>query len=215
MNYLSARFLAALTVSSLITAGQVRADFMNWSYTTNSVPTGFSVTAPGGSSAGGGTIQLTPFGTTAGASTINVLAYTTTATAPVTFNAATSTYTLTMTITDNTTSDSKSLTFTGSIGGGLNPTGSTLVNTFANPTQSMTLDGHMYTVTVPSSVALAPPGPQQNITATVSVSNVTGPGGGGVGTPEPASLVLGTLGFSLFGMSSLCNRFRRPTPRMA
>jgi hypothetical protein len=70
-------------------------------------------------------------------------------------------------------------------------------------------------VTLPSSVALAPPSSnQQNISATVSVSN-TGPGGGGNGTPEPASLVLSGLGFSLFGVSSWWQRLRRPARQTA
>jgi hypothetical protein len=218
MNYFSARFVAALTVSSMIAAGQARADFMNWSFSTSAVPPGFAVNAPGNS--GGGAVQLTPFSNIAGGSTVNVLAYQTTATAPVTFNAASNTYTLTMTITDNTTHDTGNLTFTGSIGGGLSQTTSSLVNTFANPTQSMTLDGHTYTVTVPSSVNLAPPtSPQQNISATVSVSSTSGGGGGGGGgvqsVPEPASLVLGGLGFSLFGVSGWWQRRRRPARQTA
>jgi hypothetical protein len=213
MTHFSARLLSVLTVSSMIAAGQARADFMNWSYSTNAVPPGFAVNTPGNE--GGGQVQLTPYNDAAGGSTINVLAYQTTATAPVTFDAASSTYTLTMTVTDNTTNHTGTLAFTGTISGGLSPTTSSLVNTFANPTQSLTLDGHTYTVTVPSSVdLLAPSSNQQNITATVSVSDA-GPGSGGTGTPEPASLVLGGLGFSLFGVSSWWQRFRRQARQTA
>src|SRR5262249_42077877 len=162
--------------SSMIAGGQARAD---WSYSTSVVPPGFSVTNP--SDNGSGAVQLTPFNDVAGGSQINVLAYQTTATGSVNFNAASSTYTLTMTVTDNTTPASGTLTFTGSIGGGLSQNTSTLVNTFANPTQSLTLDGNKYTVTLPSSVDLAPPSSnQQNISATVSVSSASGGGGGGV-----------------------------------
>jgi hypothetical protein len=156
---------------------------------------------------GNGAVQLTPFDSVAGSSKINILAYQTTATAPVTFNAASSTYTLTMTITDNTTHDSGNLTFTGSINGGLSPSNSTLVNTFTNPTQSLTLNGNKYTVTINSGnpvALLAPSSNQQNITATVSVSS-SGPGGG-QGTPEPASLVLAGLGLSFLGVG---RRWRR------
>jgi hypothetical protein len=210
MTHFSARFFAVLTVSSMIAAGQARAD---WSYSTSAVPPGFAVNAPGNN--GGGTVQLTAYKDVASSSSINVLAYQTTATAPVTFNAASSTYTLTMTLTDNTTHDSGTLTFTGSISGGLDQNNSTLVNTFANPTQTLTLDGNKYTVTLPSSVALLPPSSnQQNITATVSVSS-SGPGGGVQGVPEPASLVLGGLGFSLFGVSSWWQRLRRSARQTA
>src|SRR5262249_12872852 len=137
MTHFSARFFAVLTVSSMIAAGQARAD---WSYSTSAVPPGFAVNTPGNN--GGGAGQLTAYKDVAGSSSINVLAYQTTATAPVTFNAASSTYTLSMIITDNTTHDTGTLTFTGSISGGLDPNNSTLVNTFSNPTQSLTLDGN-------------------------------------------------------------------------
>jgi hypothetical protein len=213
MNHLSARLLTALTVSSMIAVGHAQADFMNWSYSTAAVPPGFTASAPGNN--GGGTIQLTPYSNVAGASSPNVLAYQTTATVPVTFT--NDTYQLTMTIKDNTTGDTGNLTFTGSISGGLSQNSSTLVNTFANPTQSLTLDGHKYTVTLPSSTTLAAPGSnQQNIAATVSVSNASGGGGGGPpsNTPEPASLVLGGLGFSLLGMGGWWKR-RRPEQRTA
>jgi hypothetical protein len=226
MNQLSARLLATLMVSSMLAAGHARADFMNWSYSTSAVPPGFSVNAPGNN--GGGAVQLTPYTNVAGASSINALAYQTTATVPVTFNAASSIYTLTMTIQDNTTGHTGQLTFTGSIGGGLSPTSSTLVNTFANPTESLTLDGHKFTVTLPSSMPLAAPSSnQQNIGATVSVTDAgggngggnggggNGGGGGGVhGAPEPASLVLGGLGFSLLGAGGWWKR-RRPERQTA
>ncbi len=222
MNHLSARLLTALMVSSMIAVGHARADFMNWSYSTAAVPPGFAVTAPDGN--GGGQIQLTPYTNVAGASSINALAYQTTATVPVTFT--NENYTLTMTIKDNTTGDTGQLTFTGSISGGLSPNSSSLVNTFADTTKSLTLDGHKYTVTLPSSVSLAPTtSPQQNIVATVSVSDANGggsnPGGGGPqgggvqGAPEPASLVLGGLGFSLLGVGGWWKRRSREEQQRA
>jgi hypothetical protein len=47
--------LPSLLASSLISSGQVRAGFMNWSYSTNAVPPGFSVNKPGNN--GGGTFN--------------------------------------------------------------------------------------------------------------------------------------------------------------
>jgi hypothetical protein len=199
MNVSPARVLVLLLVSWLV-AGQSRADYMNWSYSTSAVPPGFSVT---GANNGSGSVQLTPFTNVAGASSIAALAYQTAATTPVTFSAQSTAFTLSMTITDNATHDSGSLSFTGSISGTLSPTSSTLVETFAVTQKSLTLDGHIYTVTLPSSVALAPPtSPQHNIMATVSVSN----SGGVQGVPEPTSLMLGGLGVCLMGLGGWWKR---------
>lgn len=208
MHHLPARLLAFVFVSTVLAASSARADFMNWSYSTSAVPPGFAVT--GANNNGGGAVQLTPFSNVSGASTISVLAYATSATVPVTFDPAKSTYTLTMTITDSTTQDKGSLSFTGSIGGGLTPTSSTLTNTYSATQKSLTLDGHVYTVTLPASMALSGPlTPQQNITASVSVSNAV------ASAPEPASLLLGGLGFSALGLGGWWRRLRRPAPRPA
>ncbi len=208
MRHLPARLLAFVIVTTALAASPARADFMNWSYSTSAVPPGFAVT--GANNNGGGAIQLTPFSNASGASTVPVLAYATSATVPVTFDPAKSTYTLTMAITDNTTHDSGSLSFTGAISGGLSPTSSNLTNTFSVTQKSLTLDGHVYTVTLPASVALSGPlTPQQNITAGVSVSNAV------ASAPEPASLLLGGLGFTALGIGGWCRRLRQPAPRPA
>ncbi len=200
-TFSSARFLISLLVLWLA-ARHARADYMNWSYSTSAVPPGFSVT---GANNGSGAVQLTPFNNVAGGSSIAALAYQTAASTPVTFSAANTSYTLTMTITDNATHDSGSLTFVGSISGGLSPTSSSLVNTFAVTQKSLTLDGHVYTVSLPSSVALASPtSPQQDILAKVNVSN-----GGVQSAPEPTSLVLGGLGVCLTGLGSWWKRQRQ------
>jgi hypothetical protein len=197
----SIRFLISLLVLWLATS-QTHADYMNWSYSTSTVPPGFSVT---GDNNGSGSVQITPFGNTAGGNSISAIAFVMSASGPVTFNAQNATYTLTMHITDNTTHDSGNLTFTGSIAGGLSPTSSSLTNTFANPTQSLTLDGHVYTVSLPPSLALVDPTkPQQSLMGTVSVSN-----GPIAGVPEPATLVLGGLGFSLLGVGGWWKRVRQ------
>ncbi|HTU19538.1 MAG TPA: hypothetical protein VMG10_15870 [Gemmataceae bacterium] len=197
----SAPFLVAL-LAAWLSVGQARADYMNWSFSSNAVPPGFSAT---GANNAGGTVQLTPYTNVAGSSAITALAYQTSATGPATFNAANTAYTLSLTITDNTTHDSGTLTFSGSISGSLSPTTSSLVNTFADPQQSLTLDGHTYTVTLPPTVPLAAPtSPQQNITAQVSVS-----GAGVQGVPEPTSVVLGSLGICLTALGGWWKGRRR------
>lgn len=207
MHDLPARLLTCLIVSVALAASPARADFMNWSYSTSAVPPGFAVT---GANNGSGAVQLTPFSKASGGEFIPVLAYATSATVPVTFDSQKSTYTLNMTITDNTTKDSGSLSFTGSIGGGLTPTSSTLTNTFSVAQKSLTLDGHVYTVTLsPSDPLLNPLTPQKNIMAAVRVSDAV------ASAPEPASLLLGGLGFTALGIGSWWRRLRRPAPRLA
>jgi hypothetical protein len=204
MTHSPTRFLTLLALSAALAAGPARADFMNWTYSTSAVPPGFAAT---GANNGSGAVQLTPFTNAASGSSVALLAYQTSATGPVSFDPKSSTYALTMTITDTKTKDSGSLTFTGSIGGSLSPSSSSLTNTFAQTQQKLKLDGHTYTVTLPSSMSLGGPlSPQHNIIATVSV---TGSGGGGPTTPEPTSLVLGGLGFSAFGLAGWWKRSRR------
>ena len=208
MHHLPTRLLSLLIVSAALVASPARADFMNWSYSTSAVPPGFAVT--GANNNGSGAVQLTPFSNASGGSTIPVLAYATSATVPVTFDPQKSTYTLNMTITDNTTKHSGNLSFTGSISGGLTPTSSTLTNTFSVVQKSLTLDGHVYTVTLPASdPLLGPLTPQKNIIAGVSVTNSV------ASAPEPASLLLGGLGFTALGIGGWRRRLRRPEPRLA
>lgn len=203
MYHAPARLLAFVVASAVFAVGPAKADFMNWTYSSSAVPPGFAVTGANNSS---GAVQLTPFSHAVSGSSIPVLAYATSATGPVSFDPQKSTYTLTLTVTDKSTNDSGSLSFTGAIGGGLSPTSSSLMNTFADTQKSLTLDGHVYTVSLPASVALAAPTlPQQNIVASVSVTDSLGSG-----TPEPASLLLGGLGITALGFGRLVRRFCSP-----
>jgi hypothetical protein len=208
MNHSPTRFLTLVALSAALAASPARADFMNWTYSSSAVPPGFSVT---GANNGSGAIQLTPFTKATSGTSIPVLAYQTSSTGPVSFDPKSSTYTLTMTFTDTTTKDSASLSFTGAIGGSLSPTASSLTNTFTETSKSLTLDGHTYTVTLPSSMSLSDPtSPQHNIVASVSVTDgVSGQ------TPEPASLVLAGLGVSAFGLGGWWKRLRRPVRQLA
>jgi hypothetical protein len=220
--------LTAAIVMLAAAASQARADYMNWTYSsTPSVP-GIAVNAQ--SPSGGATVQLTDFTNGSAGSSIPVIAYTTStsSTSPITFDPSTSTYSLKLTFTDSTTHDSGTLTFSGAIGGTLSATNSTLVNTLSPSSSSLTLDGHVYTVSIPSTSLGAPTSPQQNILANVTVTNAptdpppvnnppppppTTPGGSIQGAPEPTSLVLGGLGWSLLGAGCWWKRARRALAR--
>jgi hypothetical protein len=223
MKRLSARFGTALVVMLAVAASQVQAEYLNWTYTANPNVAGISV--GNNSPKGGAAVTLTNFNTPqAGAASIPVIAYvtSTSSTTPVTFGPSTNlppTYNLALTITDKSTGDSAKLNFTGSLVGSLTATSSSVVASFKPVTSdSVTLDGHTYTVTIPTVTLAAPTSPQQDIMANVSVTgaSTTPPGGGGgssqpptQSTPEPASLLLGSLGFSCFGLGCWWKR-RRP-----
>jgi hypothetical protein len=209
--------LSALLVLVLVATCQTRADYLNWTYTATFQVPGISVNTP---SNGGATVALTDYGTPQpGGTSIPVQAYetTTSSTTPISFNKAT--YDLALKITDSATNDSGTLHFTGSLTGALSATTSTVVDSFTPVTSNaLTLDGHTYTVKIPT-VTLAPPtSPQQNVMASVSVTNAL-PGGTPpppssspppptTSTPEPTSLLLGSLGFSCFGTGCWWKRRR-------
>lgn len=208
MKFPSAPFGTTLFVLLAVAASQAQADYLSWTYTSS--PNVAGVTVGSSSASGGASVTLTDFSSAQpGATSIPVIAYVTStgSTTPITFGPGVntpSTYSLAVTFTDNKTHDSGTLNFTGSIAGTLSSTTSSLVNTLTPTTSnSLTLDGYKYTVTIPSVTLAAPTSPQQNILANVSVTPASGNngGGGGVnGVPEPASLVLGSLGFSCFGL---------------
>jgi hypothetical protein len=92
-------------------------------------------------------------------------------------------------LSDTLSKQSGDLTFTGSVSGTLTATQSTLTGTFDNPlTQTLTLGGHLYSVSIAELFHPQPPGSPAlvNISANVTVSNPKP-----TSTPEPSSLVLG------------------------
>ncbi len=204
-------FLWATAVASLAAAGQARADYMNWSYST--------VASPPVIASGTGSIQLTGVTNGTAGSSISLLGIqdssAATTTAPDVFKSG---FNVALTVTDNQTHDSGTLTLTGSLTGNLNANGSNVTASFAGA-NTLTLDGHRYIVSVPALHLTAPNTPQQALVASVRVipdvpGGGTGGGGGppgpAVSTPEPASLVLGGLGLSLLGMVRGWKRLRRP-----
>jgi hypothetical protein len=206
MKRLSALLGTTLLLMLAAAASQARADYLNWTYTSSPNVAGVSV---GATSAGGGaSVTLTDFNTAQpGATSIPVIAYVTSTSAntPITFGPGVntpSTYSLALTITDSRTHDSGTLNFTGSLVGSLSATTSSVVNTLTPiGSNTLTLDGNKYTVNIPSATLASPTSPQQNILASVSVTSATSGGPPPVtGVPEPASLLLGSLGFSCFGV---------------
>jgi hypothetical protein len=210
------KHLSALLVLIVVATCQIRADYLNWTYTATFQVPGITVNTP---SNGGATVAVTDYGTPQpGGANIPVQAYetSTNSTAPISFNKAT--YDLALKITDSATQDSGTLHFTGSLTGTMTATTSTVVDSFTPVTSnSLTLDGHTYTVNIPT-VTLAPPtSPQQNVMASVSVTNAL-PGGTPPpppspppptnSTPEPTSLLIGSLGFSCFGAGCWWKRRR-------
>jgi hypothetical protein len=192
---------------SLLCSNSAKADYMDWTYTSTSSVPGLAVGAL--SPSGGASVSLTGYKNGSAGMSIPVIAYITSSSldSAITFDPSTSKYTLSMNITDSATHDSGSLVFTGSVGGALSATTSTLTNSLTPSSSSLTLDGHVYTVTIPS-VALAPPtSSQQDILAMVRVSDVTG---GGIptpptaNTPEPGSIVLACVGVTI--TSQMCLR---------
>jgi hypothetical protein len=117
-------------------------------------------------------------------------------------------YTLTMTLTDSASRASTSINFTGFFSGTFSTTSSNVTNTFTgDTTQTVTLGGHTFTITIGP---YAPPGPPSasnagTISAHVDVGDGGGGGGGGGGgsdSPEPSTLLLSGLGLSFLGAAS-------------
>lgn len=210
MKCLSAPLGITLVVL-LAAASQARADYLNWTYTSSPNVAGISV--GGSSSAGGASVTLTDFSSSQpGAKSIPVIAYVTntSSTTGVMFSSSAntpSTYNLAVTITDGTTHQSETLNFTGSLSGSLSATSSSVSASFSpgSLTTPVPLNGYNYTVTIPTVTLASPTSPQQDIMATVSVASAN-PSTHHGGVPEPASVVLGSLGFSCFGIGCWLKR---------
>jgi hypothetical protein len=117
-------------------------------------------------------------------------------------------YSLTLTLKDIASGQVGMLTFTGKLTGTFSIDSADVSNAFTGPTtQSITLGGNVYTVTIGP---YAPPGPPTSsnagsIAAHVDVSSVVHV----QDVPEPSGLVLCGLGGGLLALVSW-RRFRRP-----
>lgn len=201
------KHLHALLVLMAACAGQARADYLNWTYSANASVNAVAV-SPSPQS-GGATVSFADYNTPQpGGTSVPIEGYvtTTSSTTPISFN---NSFDLALKITDGATHDSGTLSFTGSLTGSLAATTSSVVASFAPVnSNSVTLDGHTYTVTIPP-VSLAPPtSPQENIMASISVTNVSPPSvpPPTSSTPEPTGLLLSSLGITCFGTVCLWKR---------
>jgi hypothetical protein len=179
----------------------VRADFMNWSFSwtlANHVgPTFTNGTADA-------TVSLSQGGS--GASTIPVGTISTHS-SPHTSESFNVPYELALNLTDNTTGDSAGMTFQGNLAGSVGLNGKGLTNSYSNPHQSLTLDGHVYNVAIDPSTFIpnSSDGPPVPINATCSVS-----GGKTDTAPEPPALLLAGIALAMLGTVCLTHGRRHP-----
>jgi hypothetical protein len=212
MKHRSILFGTALLGLMAAAANSVWAD---WTYTSTPSTSGITVIA---GSNGGASVALTGYTSHASGASIPVLAYETStgSTNPISFS--NQTFNLALKIIDGN-NQSGTLNFNGSLNGSLTATTSSLIASLTPATSdSLTFDGHTYTVNIPSLTLDAPdnaqgiPNPQGYILANVTVANASGgsppPPPHTNGTPEPTSLVLGSLGFSCFGVKCWLKRRR-------
>jgi hypothetical protein len=192
--------LAALAVLGPVAGA--RADFVTWTFSTS--PTS-SLPAD---SPGTGSIDLTgAAGTRTGPSQIVVASLKNTSSSSTLENMVTGGgYQIDVTITDSASNTSGTLTFLGKLTGVFFAGGTGLSNSFLSGTESLTLGGNVYDVSLSSYL---PAGPASatllgGIGATVSVNGEV-PGGNPTPSsvsPEPGSLLLcglGAAGFALAG----------------
>ncbi len=228
MRSASLRLPAVLVVTLLLGESSAHAEFMQWSYH-------WSISPAPVFSGGTGTVALALGQPGRGSTKLLAAAMTTSssATAQCTdhFN---SSFNLSLHLTDLLTHKSGNLTFRGTITGTLTDSRASLVESFRVPAEHITISGHTYYVSLPSRLAMLPPGTAAipYLYATVGVQNAWPPpipprvsaaatvtdamivraasfqaAPASASTPEPSALVLAALGAAL--LSIVCiSRFR-------
>ncbi len=193
MKHLFVRLLLIPAVLVILGSGTARAEIIDFSYQwsvqpaiLNGLPGSTGSVLLSAAQPGNGQVTLgDPGGTTIPGATVTT---TSSATNPAdSFNAG---FTMKVLLTDTATNQSNTLTFNGTVSGTLTTTESKLTGTFNNPlTQTLTLGGHLYSVTINELFHPQPPGSAAlvQISAGVTVTNASKP----PSTPEPSSLVLG------------------------
>jgi hypothetical protein len=101
---------------------------------------------------------------------------------------------LTVNLTDGASGNAGSLTFNGLLNGNLWSTGNSLALSFSNPTQSLTLGSHVYSVSLVPVLTEFEPG-VGFVFGLVTASDVQQ-------TPEPSTLLLATLSLPLAGLAA-------------
>jgi hypothetical protein len=191
----------ALTLLFLANAS-ARADAIQWSY--NWEPSKMKVFANAG---GSGYLSLTdePAKSANGSSNTVVTNLHTFSTAPFNtpdnFNHAAISYTLLL--TDKASGKSGSVSFSGFFSGSISGSFANIQLTFTSPsTETLTLGGNKYTVTLGTYTPPGPPGASNAGGLNAFVTAASSGGGGGVaGVPEPATLTLASLVLPLLGLS--------------
>jgi hypothetical protein len=199
------------SLSLLVIAGlQARADFIGYDYSWS--PSSLVVAADSGGT-GGINMTFQPLQHADGMSDVVATNIRTFSSAPVSSpdTVTNGTYSLTLNLTDSASNASGQVTFTGVFNGSMSATSANVSNQFTGQTtQTLTLGGHTYTITIGP---FAPPGPPSasnagTISAHVAVDGSGGGGGGGDNQPEPSTLVLSGLGAAFLGLVSWRKRAR-------
>lgn len=186
----------------MLANSSARADLVSWSY--NWEPSATSIAANSG---GSGSLSLTnePSHTATGNSNTVVTNIRTVSTAafndPATFNHADVSFTLKL--TDSASNTSGNLTFAGFFSGTVTGNNANVALTMTSPaTESLTLGGNTYTVTVGT---YTPPGPPTDVNAgglNAEVTITPGSGSGHTsGVPEPSTVALAGLALPWVGLS--------------
>ncbi len=191
---------------------QAQASFVPWSYNWSRAPIAVQADAPG---TGGLSLTDEPLKNADGTSDVvatNIRGFSSASrSAPDHFTSKA--YTLSLFLKDNTSGESATFNFKGVFNGTLSATSANITTVF-DPTllsQTHTLGGHVYSVTLGS---FAPPGPPTasnagSISAHVGVDEVPdqppppppGPPTTTGQAPEPSTLLLSCLGLSGLGMA--------------
>lgn len=200
---------AGIALALLLWAGaSARADLIQWGY--NWQPSATTINADGG---GSGHLALTnePSNSAAGTSNTvitNLRAFSTAATAsPDVFNHAN--FSFTLSLKDLASSATGTATFSGFFSGTLTADSANIKANFTSPTtETLSLGGNTYTVTLGTYTPPGPPGVTNagSLNATVAVTPGNPGGGHTSSTPEPSTLVLISLAFPCL---VLTNRRRR------
>jgi hypothetical protein len=206
---------AGIALAVLLLAGaSARADLIQWGY--NWTPSGNNVAADGG---GTGHLGLTnaPSNAAAGTSNTvitNIRAFSTAPTAtPDVFTHAN--FSFTLSLQDIASQQTGTVTYSGFFSGTLTANNANIQANFTSPsTQTLTLGGNTFTVTLGTYSPPGPPGATNAGSLNALVTVTPGDNGGGhtSSTPEPSTLVL--IGFA-FPCLALANRRRRNRARAA
>ena len=220
------RLLPLLTALVLLGAGQASAEMIDFGYSWSaptSVFTGTNPTTLDGKSTGSvalavvdpGSASATPGSTTP--TFVPGATLTTTSSATTVPDTFSSPFSMKLHLTDSASSMSGDLTFAGTLAGTLTRTTSQLNATLSSPfTQTLTLGGNVYAVTIdPTVVNLPVPGATSPaaIDARVTVASsgtVTPPPTHN--TPEPSGLLLAGLGLPLLAAARRWRRAKAAAP---